>query len=63
MFALQRGEDSWHDSVRLCDDHVNINSTVGAWKGHETENKAIAGAFKGANTASYHDHRSSTNAA
>ena len=57
MFALQRGEDSWHDSVRLYDDHVNTNSAVGAWKGRETENEAIAGAFKGANTASYHGHR------
>ena len=32
MFALQRGEDSWHDSVRLCDDHVNTNSAVGGVK-------------------------------
>lgn len=85
MFALQRGEDSWHDSVRLHDDHIN---TTAPWV-LGTEDKAIKGpnryrtgnckksatcpkrqrlqsvqiSFKGANTASYHDQRSSINAA
>jgi len=37
VFALQRGEDSWHDAVRLHDDHIN---TTAPWV-LGTEDKAI----------------------